>query len=86
MANLIVLRPCRELVGKVSKYYNGYWYDLDSMPLRMYPDEHEWGKARPTGAYETREDGEFAEIWVVVPNSEYKDPGTFAESGGLGDN
>ena len=76
-SNYIVFRPGRELKGRVSKYYDGYWYDLNSMPLRMYPSDGEWGKAHPTGAFESRSNGELAEIWVVEPNENHKQEGRY---------
>jgi hypothetical protein len=76
--DLVVLRPCKELIGKVSKYYDGYWYNLTSMPLCVYPNEYEWGKAHPSGEFETRDsDGAVAEIWIVELNENFKQQGRY---------
>lgn len=74
----IVLRPCKELEGKVSKYYDGYWYNLKDVPVSLNPSEHEWGKAHPSYKFETRDsDGAKAEIWIVEPNANFKQEGGY---------
>lgn len=64
----IVFRPSEELKGRVSKHYDGYWYDRNQIPMEMQPERPgnwNWGKVHPSGKFETRDDGAVAEIWII---------------------
>lgn len=66
----IVLRPEPGL--KVSKYYDGYWYDKSQIPVRLNTLDTLHYTAQPTGKFEVRDDGAIAEIWEVKIPNEHK--------------
>ena len=45
--------------------YEGYWYNLDSMPRIIARLEPALAVAEPTGRLEFRDDGAAAEVWEI---------------------
>jgi hypothetical protein len=73
-ANYIVMYPSEELKDKVSKHYNGYWYNRPEAKFAYNPNIHERIIAEHNGDYEFRDDGAVAEVWVVRRNPDYEGP------------
>lgn len=64
----IVLRPGPDLPPEFSPaFLDGTWHDLDTIPKLSTADGFDTGSgiARPTGRFETRDDGMTAQVWEV---------------------